>query len=53
MFGLRRRPNPFAVTVGTIQALIQRATERRDMQAVGKLQAALNVVNRESLRAGQ
>jgi hypothetical protein len=48
-----RKPNPFAVTVGTIQALIQNATERRDMQTVGKLTAALNVVNREALRGSR
>lgn len=42
--------NPFAVTIGTVQALIQNATDRRDMTAVGKLTAALNTINRECLR---
>lgn len=50
----RKRPvDPFSVTVGTVQALIECATERRDMTTVGKLTAALNLINRESLRAGR
>lgn len=53
MLRLFRRPNPFAVTIGTIQALMQTATDRKDMRAVGQLQAALNVINRESLRASR
>lgn len=47
---LFRRPDPFAVTIGTVQALIQNATDRRDMTAVGRLTAALNTINRECLR---
>lgn len=45
--------NPFAVTIGTIDALIERATARRDMQTVGKLTATKTLINRECLRGAR
>nr|WP_314432427.1 hypothetical protein [uncultured Brevundimonas sp.] len=47
---LRGQNDPFATVQGVFDALEQRATDRRDMTAVGKLKAARNVVTRECLR---
>lgn len=45
-------PNPFATVQGVLDVLEQRATARRDMTAVGRLQSARNIITRESLRHG-
>ncbi|WP_313472750.1 hypothetical protein [Brevundimonas sp.] len=50
---LRGQDDPFATVQGVLDALEQRATERRDMTAVGKLKAARNIVTRESLRGAR
>ncbi|HEY1071488.1 hypothetical protein [Brevundimonas sp.] len=50
---LRGQPDPFATVQGVFDALEQRATERRDMTAVGKLKAARNIVTNECLRGAR
>lgn len=50
---LRGQNDPFATVQGVFDALEQRATDRRDMQAVGKLKAARNIVTSECLRGAR
>lgn len=50
---LRGQNDPFATVQGVFDALEQRATDRRDMTAVGKLKAARNIVTRECLRGAR
>lgn len=50
---LRGQNDPFVTVQGVFDALEQRATERRDMTAVGKLKAARNIVTRECLRGSR
>lgn len=53
MFGLFRKPNPFATVQGVLDALEKNATERRDMTTVGRLQSARNIITREALRGAK
>ena len=50
---LHGQNDPFATVQGVFDALEQRATERRDMTAVGKLKAARNIVTSECLRGAR
>lgn len=47
---LHGQADAFATVQSVFDALEQRATERRDMTAVGKLKAARNIVTSECLR---
>lgn len=50
---LFRRPNPFATVQGVLDTLERQAEARRDMRAVGQLQAARNLITREALRGAK
>lgn len=50
---LHGQADPFATVQGVFDALEHRATERRDMTAVGKLKAARNIVTSECLRGAR
>ena len=50
---LHDQNDPFATVQGVFDALEHRATERRDMTAVGKLKAARNIVTSECLRGAR
>lgn len=50
---LRGQADPFATVQGVFDALEERATERRDMRAVGQLKAARNIVTSECLRGAR
>lgn len=50
---LHGQSDPFATVQGVFDALEHRATERRDMTAVGKLKAARNIVTSECLRGAR